>query len=137
MAVTEANKVELGLGTNVFNKPVEYKGYKAWCQLILNLIFLRPGTYPSIPTMGVGIQDYDYEYLDDVKDSVKANIESQIKTYLPDVPLNSVEVKGIDYNGRKIMMIVLSLIDDGRIVTSVVASEITNKLIDFDISWND
>ena len=27
----EANKKELGLGTNVFNKPVEYKGYKAWC----------------------------------------------------------------------------------------------------------
>ena len=133
----EANKKELGLGTNVFNKPVEYKGYKAWCQLILNLLFLRPGTYPSIPTMGVGIQDYEYENLDDVKDNIQANINTQIKAFLPDIPLDSVELQSIDYNGRKILMIVINLIDNGQVVTSVVASEVTNKLIDFEISWKD
>ena len=33
-------------------------------------------------------------------------------------------------------MIVINLIDNGKVVTSVVASEVTNKLIDFEISWN-
>lgn len=132
----EANKKELGLSTNVFNKATEYQGKTAWFQLILNLIFLRPGTYPSIPNMGVGIQDYDYEYIDDVKDNIRNKIEEQISLFLPDVPLASVEVTSVEYEGKTILLIVISLDDNGQIVTGAVASEITNRLIDFDISWN-
>nr|DAJ90339.1 MAG TPA: Baseplate wedge protein [Caudoviricetes sp.] len=132
----EANKKELGLSTNVFNKATEYQGKTAWFQLILNLIFLRPGTYPSIPNMGVGLQDYEYEYIDDVKDNIRNKIEEQVKLFLPDVPLASVEVTSVDYEGKTILLIVISLDDNGQIVTGAVASEITNRLIDFDISWN-
>lgn len=132
----EANKKELGLSTNVFNKATEYQGKTAWFQLILNLIFLRPGTYPSIPNMGVGLQDYEYEYIDDVKDNIRNKIEEQVKLFLPDVPLTSVEVTSIDYEGKTILLIVISLDDNGQIVTGAVASEVTNRLIDFDISWN-
>lgn len=132
----EANKKELGLSTNVFNKATEYQGKTAWFQLILNLIFLRPGTYPSIPNMGVGIQDYDYEYIDDVKDNIRNKIEEQVSLFLPDVPLASVEVTSVEYEGKTILLIVISLDDNGQIVTGAVASEITNRLIDFDISWN-
>lgn len=132
----EANKKELGLSTNVFNKATEYQGKTAWFQLILNLIFLRPGTYPSIPNMGVGIQDYEYEYIDDVKDNIRNKIEEQASLFLPDVPLASVEVTSVEYEGKTILLIVISLDDNGQIVTGAVASEITNRLIDFDISWN-
>ena len=136
MASIEADKKELGIGTNVFNKPVEYKGKNAWFQLILNLIFLRPGTYPSMPTMGVGIQDYEYEYIDDVKDNIRNKIEEQVNLFLPDVPLASVEVTSVEYEGKTILLIVISLEDNGQIVTGAVASEVTNHLIDFEISWN-
>lgn len=135
MAKLESNKKELGLGVNVFNKAVEYKGKTAWFQLLLNLIFLRPGTYPSMPSMGVGIQDYDYEFIDDVKDNIRDAIDDQAKTFLPDVPLDNVEVQSVDYNGHTILLITLSLNDNGQIVTGAVASEVTNKLIDFEISW--
>lgn len=131
----EAHKKELGLGINVFNKPVEYQGKTAWFQLILNLLFLRPGTYPSIPSMGVGIQDYEYEYLDDVKDNIQASIQDQCKAFLPDVPLENVDIQSVDYEGKKIMLIVITLNDNGESVTAAVASEFTNKLIDFEISW--
>lgn len=132
----EANKKELGLSTNVFNKATEYQGKTAWFQLILNLIFLRPGTYPSIPNMGVGLQDYEYEYIDDVKDSIRNKIEEQVNLFLPDVPLASVEVTSVEYEGKTILLIVISLEDNGQIVTGAVASEVTNHLIDFEISWN-
>ena len=132
----EANKKELGLSTNVFNKATEYQGKTAWFQLILNLIFLRPGTYPSIPNMGVGLQDYEYEYIDDVKDNVRNKIEEQVNLFLPDVPLASVEVTSVEYEGKTILLIVISLEDNGQIVTGAVASEVTNHLIDFEISWN-
>lgn len=132
----EANKKELGLSTNVFNKATEYQGKTAWFQLILNLIFLRPGTYPSIPNMGVGLQDYEYEYIDDVKDNIRNKIEEQVNLFLPDVPLASVEVTSVEYEGKTILLIVISLEDNGQIVTGAVASEVTNHLIDFEISWN-
>ena len=132
----EANKKELGLSTNVFNKATEYQGKTAWFQLILNLIFLRPGTYPSIPNMGVGLQDYEYEYIDDVKDNIRNKIEEQVNLFLPDVPLASVEVTSVEYEGKTILLIVISLEDNGQIVTGSVASEVTNHLIDFEISWN-
>ena len=132
----EANKKELGLSTNVFNKATEYQGKTAWFQLILNLIFLRPGTYPSIPNMGVGLQDYEYEYIDDVKDNIRNNIEEQVNLFLPDLPLTSVEVTSVEYEGKTILLIVISLEDNGQIVTGAVASEVTNHLIDFEISWN-
>ena len=132
----EANKKELGLSTNVFNKATEYQGKTAWFQLILNLIFLRPGTYPSIPNMGVGLQDYEYEYIDDVKDHIRNKIEEQVNLFLPDVPLASVEVTSVEYEGKTILLIVISLEDNGQIVTGAVASEVTNHLIDFEISWN-
>lgn len=132
----EANKKELGLSTNVFNKATEYQGKTAWFQLILNLIFLRPGTYPSIPNMGVGLQDYEYEYIDDVKDNIRNKIEEQVNLFLPDVPLASVEVTSVEYEGKAILLIVISLEDNGQIVTGAVASEVTNRLIDFEISWN-
>lgn len=133
----EADKKELGLSTNVFNKQTEYQGKTAWFQLILNLIFLRPGTYPSIPNMGVGIQDYEYEYIDDVKDNIRTKIEEQINLFLPDVPLASVDVNSVNYEGKTILLIIISLNDNGQIVTGAVASEVTkNRLIDFDISWN-
>ena len=132
----EANKKELGLSTNVFNKATEYQGKTAWFQLILNLIFLRPGTYPSIPNRSVGLQDYEYEYIDDVKDNIRNKIEEQVNLFLPDVPLASVEVTSVEYEGKTILLIVISLEDNGQIVTGAVASEVTNHLIDFEISWN-
>lgn len=131
----EANKKELGLGINVFNKPMEYQGKTAWFQLILNLMFLRPGTYPSIPVMGIGIQDYEYEYLDDAKDNIQTAIQDQVKTFLPDIPLDNVDIQSIEYNGKTIMLIAITLNENGESVTAAVASEVTNKLIDFEISW--
>lgn len=131
----ESNKKELVLGTNVFSKPTELVGPKAWSQLILNLLFLRPGTYPSQPMMGVGIQDYEYEFLDDAISRLNSSINEQIRMYLPDIPLEGIEVKATDYNGRKILFIVIKLYDDGSVVTAVVAAELKNHIIDFDISW--
>lgn len=135
MANMEYKKKELGLNTNVFGKAVEYKGKEAWFQLILNLLFLRPGTYPSIPTMGIGIQDYEYEFIDDIKDNLQINIQDQVKAFLPDVPLDSIDIQTVDYDGHTILLITINLYDNGEIVTGAVASEVTNNLIDFEISW--
>lgn len=135
MPALESSKKELVLGLNVLNKPGERIGSNAWAQLILQLIFLKPGTYPSQPEMGIGIQDYDYEYLDVAIEKLNSIIQAQIAMYLPDVPVDTVSVSSFDYQERKIMMIQINLIDNGSIVTEVIATEIKNRIINFDVSW--
>ena len=131
----EASKKELVLGVNVLNKPGERIGPVAWAQLILQLIFLRPGTYPSQPGMGVGIQDYDYEFVEVAVEKLNSIIPAQVAMYLSDIPVDSIIVSSFEYAGRQIMMIQINLIDNGAVVTQVIATEIKNKIIDFDISW--
>ncbi|MCM1214022.1 MAG: hypothetical protein NC548_05830 [Lachnospiraceae bacterium] len=135
MPPLEASKKELVLGVNVLNKPGERSGPTAWAQLILQLIFLRPGTYPSQPAMGVGIQDYDYEFVDVAVEKLNSIIPAQIAMYLADIPVDGVVVSTFEYQGKQIMMIQINLIDNGAIVTEVIATEVKNRIIDFDISW--
>ena len=132
----EANKKELVLGTNVFNKPTELTGINAWAQLLVHLLFLRPGTYPSIPRMGVGIQDYEYDFMDAAVDKLNDEIPSQINTYLPDLPMESVKVSSVNVQGKQILLVAIQLYDNGTITTVAVAAEVNNRLINFDISWN-
>lgn len=131
----ESNKKELVLGTNVFDKPTELNGPNAWAQLLVNLCFLRPGTYPSSPEMGIGIQDYDYEFIDTAISRLSEDIPAQCRQYLPDVPLESVEVKSTIVDNRDILIIIFHLYYNNTIISAAAAAEVTNKLIDFDISW--
>jgi len=131
----ESSKKELVLGVNVLNKPGERSGPAAWAQLILQLIFLRPGTYPSQPNMGVGIQDYDYEFVEVAVEKLNSIIPAQVAMYLADIPVDSIMVSSFEYQGKQIMMIQINLIDNGAVVSEVIAVEVKNKIIDFDISW--
>lgn len=135
MPPLESSKKELVLGVNVLNKPGERIGPTAWAQLILQLIFLKPGTYPSQPAMGVGIQDYDYEFVEVAVEKLNSVIPAQVAMYLSDIPVDGIIVSTFEYEGRQIMMIQINLIDNNAIVTQVIATEIKNKIIDFDISW--
>lgn len=131
----ESDKKELVLGINVFDKPTELIGPKAWAQLLVNLCFLRPGTYPSQPMMGIGIQDYEYEFIDAAIERLQEEIPAQARQYLPDVPLESVEVKSTIVNGRDILIIIFNMYYRNTIVSAAVAADVSNKIIDFDISW--
>lgn len=133
---TEASKKELLLGIDVFNKPAELIGKNAWSQLILNLLFLEPGTYPSMPEMGIGIKSYDYEYMDDVIIDLPSIIQNQVEIYLPDVPLTNVSAnKIVSDNGQTWMILVFEFTDNGVVDASAVASEVGKKFLDFEISW--
>lgn len=132
----EPNKKELLLSTNVFNKPTELIGKDAWARLVLNLLFMRKGTFPSMPNMGVGIQDYQYEFLDTAISSLNFEIEDQINTYLPDLPVSSVNVTSTEVDGQTILILVINFTDKGTVDSTVVAAAVSGmRLVDFEISW--
>ena len=64
---------EQNFGYNEFNKANSYTGMVALAKLIQNLLITEPGTLPSCPKYGVGIDTYS---------TIISNISDQINTYL-------------------------------------------------------
>lgn len=135
----ESDKNEVLLATNTFNKPAELSGVNAWSQLVLNLLNTNPGSYPSVPELGIGLHSYEYEYMDDIIPELRNKIKSQVATYLEGVPLVEVECKKVfseDENPKPILLIILTFEDaTGYTNTAIAASIKGNKILDFEISW--
>lgn len=132
--VLESNKKELVLGLNSFNAPAELTGKNAWINLILHLMFIKKGTYPSNPIIGIGIQTYDYQFIKDVIVKLQDDITNQVKTFLPEIPLDSVVVDTTEVSGKVILLIIITFTIDGTTDVAVVASQTSNNIIDFEVS---
>lgn len=132
----ESSKKETLMDINSFDKPSELSGVSAWSQLLLNLIFLKPGTYPSLPKMGIGIEDYQYDFMEDTMSELSTKITEQQKQYLPDVPLNSVQISKIEKNGQPILIIQLFFNVESGPASSAVAFNVSKRnFLDFEVSW--
>jgi len=127
---------EIGLGINAFNRPTEYAGINAWVRLITQLFFTIPGTYPSDPEMGIGIQTFRYNFFDEVKDKLKTAIRNQTRKYLPDIPLGGIEVTNARIQGKDILVVTLSfMVTDSDLQTAYVAVDVASKTIKYEVSF--
>lgn len=134
----ESSKKELQLSVNSFDNPTELTDVKAWSQLVLQLIFLDPGTFPSYPEMGVGIRNYEFEFMDDVMSELSAKILNQKNLYLKDLPLSAVTINKTTIKGEAILLIQLTFTVSGQNANSVIAinaSPSSRHFLDFEISW--
>ena len=132
---SESDKKELILGINSFDKPSEAIGVDAWAKLVTNLLFMKKGTYPSEPDMGIEIQKYEFDFIDDVKDDLEIEITEQINAYLPGIPLTTVSVRSTTSDsGKSILLIVLEFSYNGKLDSAVVAAENSANLINFKVA---
>lgn len=75
---------EMLISVDNFKKPKVLQGKEAIGILLVRLIQLEPGTYPSRPKMGVGLLS-NYRYCDEAKAlELQDHIKDQIRTYLPE-----------------------------------------------------
>lgn len=130
---TECEKKEMLLSINAFDQPAEATGAKAWGNLITNLLFMVPGTIPSDPEMGCDIAKYEFAFIDDAKEELEEIIQEQISTYLPDIPLESLDIKNEpESQNPNILYITLTFsIEDPEDNILVVAAEKVNSIINF------
>lgn len=128
-----ANKSELLIGINNFNKPAEATGVAAWAKLITTLLFMKKGTYPTDPEMGCDIGKYEFSFIDDVLDEIEELITTQVRTYLPDIPFDSVTLtKETTDSGRVVLLIVMEFTYNGNERQSaVVAAEKVQDTLNF------
>lgn len=83
MEKDEELKKEFELSVNNFGTATEYEDLFALAREIQTLILMKPGSFPNHPEMGVGIQDYQFEYLDNLTISeISTRINDQINTYI-------------------------------------------------------
>jgi hypothetical protein len=84
VAKPEENKDELTLNFNDFREPEVKKDLFALAQLVHNLCFIVPGTYPDTPEMGINIKQYQFEHLREQElRRIQQNIQEQVDTYIP------------------------------------------------------
>ena len=81
---------------NQYNEPLVVEGKAAIALMLIRIILLEPGSDPLHPKMGVGIKNYRYSF--NQLEELKAKVEEQIRTYLPEfqnatVALNRTEDK--------------------------------------------
>ena len=66
---------EPAFGLDKFRKPLVYEDWEVVAQSIIIVLFGRPGFYPSIPQLGIHIQDYLNERLDKIDtDQLKGHL---------------------------------------------------------------
>lgn len=79
------------LDVDEYMKPKLISTFQLCINTILTLLFMKPGQYPSIPDLGIDIEQYLLEYSDD------KNIPAKIITQLND-QCNRLQITGITYN---------------------------------------
>ena len=132
---SESEKKELVLGINSFNKPAEAIDVNAWIKLVTNLLFMKKGTYPSEPEMGIEIQKYEFSFIDDVKEELEMEVTEQIHTYLPGIPLSGINISSTTLeSGKIVLLVILEFSYNGNTNSAVVAAENSANLINFKVA---
>lgn len=97
---------EMLMSVDAFKKPKVIEGKEAIATLLVRLIKLEPGTFPSRPKMGVGLLS-NYRYCDEDKAiELQDHIKDQIRTYLPEYQGVQVETK-LDPSGKLLIDITI------------------------------
>ena len=135
---SDYQKKELTLNINNFDEPDKLSGPKAWVNMILTLIYMEKGTYKESPEMGIGILNYDFEFVDDIIDELEDQINDQVRIYLPDIPFESASLEEYDLsNGDTALLITINFVvenSDNETDSAVIAIDTQSSSLDFVVS---
>ncbi len=109
MLATEFKK-EMDFAIDNFGKQKYLTSIESIGNIILNLFFMRPGTMPSMPELGININSYIYNLTDEVDvDEIKNKLQSQCSELLPYLILGEIRVFIQEIKGQDVLMVVLQL----------------------------
>lgn len=100
----ESLKEEFILEIDSFEKVNSISNVYALAKLFQTLVLLKPMTYPNHPDMGIGIEQYKFEYLDtETIAEIESNIKSQVARYMDTNQIQEIKVEALqnDTTGKK------------------------------------
>lgn len=126
-------RVEVGFGLDNFSKPIAYSGKEAWVRQIVQLCLYEPGSIPSNPTIGIGMNRYDF-LLEDDRTKLQTEINRQVPIFFPDMPFEKCTVLPSEDDDGNIIYLLINLSSRGEDGTVVVAVRKGYNYIDFAIA---
>ena len=98
--------VEPVFGIDDFRKPKVLNDYEAVIQSILVVLFGKPGCYPSIPELGMNIQQYRNRRLDEIDtDALKAQLAYQCRSLSSSIIDGSIDVTKMMLDNRDVALV--------------------------------
>ena len=100
---------DLSFGVNDFNEPKLTSEIETLRNVLLFVLFARPGQYPSIPKIGMDIEQYLYSFYDELdEEDLKSQIISQCSMLGQYISDNTISIKKVQYNKQPSLTITLS-----------------------------
>ena len=106
------------LSQSDYDSTAEYTDNDALILAIRNILLSRPGNFPFNPSIGMDIEKYKFDLLDDQTISnIQAELNRQIAEYMPDLQNIRVSIKAITGDdGNTYLGILVSTTMNGSIV---------------------
>lgn len=100
---------ELDFNVDAFHQQKILKGVYAFARNFDRLIRMRKRSNPSNPDMGVDLLSYRFSDIDRNVIAIKKSIEEQSSTYIPNAPIESIDVSTINIKGSYVLYIKVKL----------------------------
>ena len=119
-------------GLDNYKKPKMLTEMETYVHNFIMLLLGKPGFYPSMPHLGIDIQQYLYELEDDFDPQyLKSEIVAQCRDFLPFIKEGTFEISSTSYDGKLLLLFFLPSIDDKTdlpITVGVTTNESGNVL---------
>lgn len=101
-------KSEVNFGEDNFKNQNVLNAEDSITQLLLNLLFMKPGHFPSQPGLGIDIKSYLYRNSDsiDVED-LKTAIYNQCSPLMPYLDFDEMVLTVIPYHGQSSLLLII------------------------------
>lgn len=119
--------VDPDFGLDNFNQPKILNDSQTLVNNILMLLFMRPGSYPSLPHLGINIQQYLYKFFDEIDtNEIKAQIVAQCSDFLDTIQNGSFDVYKTTQNNTPVLLLVLPVRVDDAVSSLVIGITLSN-----------
>lgn len=127
-------------GVNNFNEPKIITGNNVLAMTILLILFGKPGCYPSLPSLGMYIQQYLYSMYDEINvDAIKATLVTQCSMLSNAINTDVIEVFKTINNGNPLLVIKIPIVsssDTDTLVLGVTTNDNDSVVYNYEIMAN-
>lgn len=100
---------------NDFNEPKVLSPTESYITDVMMILFGRPGFYPSIPYLGMNIQQYLYNFDDEINtEEIKSELALQCSEFSYYIDTGDMDIITTQYNGNLMIMFLMPIIKDSK-----------------------
>ena len=129
---------EAMFGVNAFNKENVSKGNDVLITTILMILFGKPGFYPSYPNLGMYIQQYFYNQMENIDTAaLTKQLAVQCSILKDDVLSGDIQIKLVYNSDKKTVLLVstptMEIIPNNILVIGISTDNTGNMIYNYEI----